>query len=477
MIFVGSKVTAVRSEKGKKVSDIVDILLFLKRFIENNNNESVITVENILKGKSGLYSGERDLFFNKLPYLNKLYTKISIEELYKDIFKQVFNSDAINGVLKLENLKACNGEIALTLGENVAFGVINVGDTNELIKLCEANELRTIDNDFQESLFNNIKDKDSRVKILIGSKKFTEGWDSWRVSAIGLMNIGKKEGRQIIQLFGRGIRLQGYNMSLKRTSALGAINIGAAIPEYISTLETLNIFGINANYMKEFRDMLLKENVPPNDEKIDIKLPILPTIESDELKKLKVIRVKDNMQYKRNAEKEVLDNNISIYFKENKIKLDLYANIDEVQSKKDRCLYNINIAKEYLVDLLLDDCWYEIYMPKADFRITFANKTRFEDVAIMLLQKYLERFFKKKKAEWEKDKLEYVELTYNEFIKSDSYNIEINANQHSIIENISELKNILTACKNTGDIKSISYEKYSDAYVKFIGFDRHDIIL
>lgn len=398
--------------------------------------------------------------------------KISAPYL-SDIEKGKRNPFNINGVLKLENLKACNGEIALTLGENVAFGVINVGDTNELIKLCEANELRTIDNDFQESLFNNIKDKDSRVKILIGSKKFTEGWDSWRVSAIGLMNIGKKEGRQIIQLFGRGIRLQGYNMSLKRTSALGAINIGAAIPEYISTLETLNIFGINANYMKEFRDMLLKENVPPNDEKIDIKLPILPTIESDELKKLKVIRVKDNIQYKRNAEKEVLDNNISIYFKENKIKLDLYANIDEVQSKKDRCLYNINIAKEYLVDLLLDDCWYEIYMLKADFRITFANKTRFEDVAIMLLQKYLERFFKKKKAEWEKDKLEYVELTYNEFIKSDSYNIEINANQHSIIENISELKNILTACKNTGDIKSISYEKYSDAYVKFIGFDRH----
>ena len=66
----------------------------------------------------------------------------------------------------------------------------------------------------------------------------------------------------------------------------------------------------------------------------------------------------------------------------------------------------------------------------------------YADVAIMLLQKYLERFFKKKKAEWEKDKLEYVELTYNEFIKSDSYNIEINANQHSIIENISELKKI-----------------------------------
>ena len=149
--------------------------------------------------------------------------KISAPYL-SDIEKGKRNPFNINGVLKLENLKACNGEIALTLGENVAFGVINVGDTNELIKLCEANELRTIDNDFQESLFNNIKDKDSRVKILIGSKKFTEGWDSWRVSTIGLMNIGKKEGSQIIQLFGRGIRLQDYNMSLKRTSALGAIN-------------------------------------------------------------------------------------------------------------------------------------------------------------------------------------------------------------------------------------------------------------
>lgn len=509
MIFVGSKVNAVRSEKGKKVSDIVDILLFLNRFIENNNNETMLTIENILKGKSGLYSGDRDLFLNKLPYLNTIYVKTSIEELYRDMFKQIFNSDGIGGTLRLENLKSCNGEIALKLGENDAFGVINVGDTNELIKLCELNDLKTIDNNFQESLFNNIKDKDSKVKILIGSKKFTEGWDSWRVSAIGLMNIGKKEGSQIIQLFGRGIRLQGFNMSLKRTSALGAIKIGTAIPEYISIMETLNIFGINADYMQEFRDMLLKEDVSPNDEKIDIQLPILPTINSDDLRKLKVIRVKDNMQYKRNAEKEVLDDKVSLYFKENKIKLDLYTSVDEVQSnknrdiatlikenvtfnkmiisimdidkvyfeliayKKARCLYNINISKDKLIDLLLDDSWYEIYMPKYDFRISFLNKTRYEDVAIMLLQKYLDIFFKKKKAEWERDKLEYVELSYDEFVKNDSYNIEIDVNQHSIIENIVELQNVLNKCKNTGDIMSVAYDKYSNSHIKFIGFDRH----
>jgi len=50
--------------------------------------------------------------------------------------------------------------------------------------------------------------------LLIGSKKFSEGWSSWRVSSMGLMNVGKSEGSQIIQLFGRGVRLKGYQFSL-----------------------------------------------------------------------------------------------------------------------------------------------------------------------------------------------------------------------------------------------------------------------
>jgi SNF2 family DNA or RNA helicase len=35
-----------------------------------------------------------------------------------------------------------------------------------------------------------------------------------------VMNVGKKEGSEIIQLFGRGVRLKGYKFKLKRTSAL-----------------------------------------------------------------------------------------------------------------------------------------------------------------------------------------------------------------------------------------------------------------
>jgi hypothetical protein len=113
-------------------------------------------------------------------------------------------------------LKGATGEIALRIGENSPFGVINVGDDAKLLKLCEHRGLNTGEREFLGSLFHELSRPESTVNILIGSKKFTEGWNSWRVSTMGLMNVGATEGAQIIQLFGRGVRLKGFDFSLKR---------------------------------------------------------------------------------------------------------------------------------------------------------------------------------------------------------------------------------------------------------------------
>ncbi len=83
-----------------------------------------------------------------------------------------------------------------------------------------------------------------------------EGWNSWRVSNMGLLNIGRSEGSEIIQLFGRGVRLRGLGLSLKRSSALDGKH-----PEHIKLLETLNIFAVRANYMAQFRDYLEREGI------------------------------------------------------------------------------------------------------------------------------------------------------------------------------------------------------------------------
>lgn len=55
------------------------------------------------------------------------------------------------------------------------------------------------------SLFTKINAKNSPITTLIRSHKFTEAWNSWRVSSMGLINFAKGEGSQAIQLFGRGV--------------------------------------------------------------------------------------------------------------------------------------------------------------------------------------------------------------------------------------------------------------------------------
>ena len=60
--------------------------------------------------------------------------------------------------LHVLNLKGTDGEIALRLGsENEAFGVINVGDTSALCKLCEEHpDYMVVDEkEFSGSLFAN----------------------------------------------------------------------------------------------------------------------------------------------------------------------------------------------------------------------------------------------------------------------------------------------------------------------------------
>ena len=126
------------------------------------------------------------------------------------------------------------------------------------------------------------------MNLLIGSKKFTEGWSSWRVSTMGLMNVGKGEGAQIIQLFGRGVRLKGYDMSLKR-SGKTQLPEGVERPKHISVLETLGIFGIHADYMAQFRDFLEEEGLPTNDDRIEFLLPVIKNLGTQ---KLKTIRLK-----------------------------------------------------------------------------------------------------------------------------------------------------------------------------------------
>src|SRR5205807_1898310 len=173
------------------------------------------------------------------------------------------------------------------------FGVINVGDDAKLLRVCSDHGFETGDREFASSLFHELDSDTSTVNLLIGSKKFTEGWNSWRVSTMGLMNVGRTEGSEIIQLFGRGVRLKGYGYSLKRSQKVEE-DRGIRAPRFIRPLETLHIFGIRADYMRQFREYLEEEGLPEQQEREEFILPVVKFKGLEQLR-LKIIRLKEDI--------------------------------------------------------------------------------------------------------------------------------------------------------------------------------------
>ena len=268
--FVGSKVNAVYTEKKKSRSDVLNVIRFLHRFLKNEKAWAIHSIEKIINGDSGLSDDNgTDVFQNRLNYLKE--HNETPRQIYTDILDEVFHTNS-SGALHLCDVRNARGEIALkATSSSQYFGLIYIGDTSAFKKLVQNDDAdisMDSENVFTESLFNDINKPESAINILIGAKKFIEGWDSWRVTAMGLLNIGRQEGSQIIQLFGRGVRLRGRNMSLRRSTPEDTER-----PDNLPLLETLNIFAVRANFMTQFRDYLMREGVP-HEEPIQLELPI-----------------------------------------------------------------------------------------------------------------------------------------------------------------------------------------------------------
>jgi len=256
-VFVGSSVNAVYTDNKRKRSDVLTVARFLHHLLENKRGWAVKTIQKLVDGKTGLVTLDgRDVFAGKFEYLRQ--PGLDAEDTYQDILAKVLHAPSAGG-LHLCDMRGHPGELGLKAsGAEDYFGLIYIGDTSKFKKLVQVDDSGIVleEDAITGSLFVGINQPDTSIEILIGAKKFMEGWNSWRVSNMGLLNIGRREGSQIIQLFGRGVRLRGKDFTLKRSSSLDGRH-----PEHIRLLETLNIFAVRANYMAQFREYLEKEGV------------------------------------------------------------------------------------------------------------------------------------------------------------------------------------------------------------------------
>ncbi|RGZ01286.1 DEAD/DEAH box helicase family protein [Clostridium sp. AM58-1XD] len=453
LVFVGNRVTAVTRKD--ELTDVEEVLDFIDKFVRNRS-KSVERIKAVLMDDTGLSDVRgRDLFYMDFVALNHYFgAQPDAELVFADIMRIVFNTNtsADEPRLHLENIRQVTGEIGMKIGEyGDFFGVISIGDTAGLIKNCERKGIVAQTDEFiSESLFQKINEKDSPIKMLIGSRKFTEGWNSWRVSTMGLINFAKGEGAQAIQLFGRGIRLKGYNGCLKRSSRLDDICVER--PKYIEVLETLTIFGIKAQYMEDFKRYLELEDVPANDVILRLKLPVVNRYDTVKDKKLRVIRVKNGANFKKQGERLILDvpdQGFNRYLLQSVTKidcrskiqtidstfsglvkmesleerytlptevlphLDYYRIFDELQIyKSEKEYYNISIIREKLRDILSVDGWYSLIIPRHYLKVDTIEKLEAAtDYAVMALKSYMDKFYRYEKERWEEHLLELAELT------------------------------------------------------------------
>lgn len=255
-ILVGASVVGGKDKESEdEKTDIETVLEFLARFIHDRAGTEKV-LGDILNGKSGLLTKQDEDVFSGL-FSQLVYAEWPARRLYDEILRHVFGSPS-PGLLHIRELKDAAGELALSVGDNPAFGVINVGDVVGVRKKCEqphnAERMFIDTKAIGGSLFDKIDDPASPLTLLIGSRKFSEGWSSWRVSLMGLLNLGNAKGTQIIQLFGRGVRLRGRDMSLKRSE--GILEKKDRRRPALKVLETLSIFGIRADYMDTFQEEL-----------------------------------------------------------------------------------------------------------------------------------------------------------------------------------------------------------------------------
>ena len=466
-VFLGKTVTGRSRADEATRSDVVVILDFLGRVLGNGSAIRPM-LQRLLSGRSGL-TGEtgEDWFAGRFSYLENDRANRP-DDLYDDICETLFHG---RGRLHVVYLTAGEGELHLRVADGPVFGVINVGDSVALYRILNEGAHPDLEVEreagFAERLFATVDRPDSTVNVVIGARRFIAGWNSWRVSTMGLMHVGVGEGPEVIQTFGRGVRLKGWNMSLKRHSRTEAEPPAGS--GHLAELERLYVFGLRSSYMQTFRDLLEREGI--RTERETIRLPV--TWNFAKKTDLKMLRLATDRKYELSEDRPVLpgpgDEGSP------RVVLDLYSRLHSVASnggaanggeragksrvslnpahtalfdrtriydrllgrKRQRGWHNLAIEPETVGRLLNDRNWYELYAPPEKLSVTEFRQVRvLEDVAVELITEYAEQFWRRERRKWEHDRIEVVRLDENDPNHIEAWELSADATETRLVEDI-----------------------------------------
>jgi hypothetical protein len=191
------------------------------------------------------------------------------------------------------------------------------------------------------------------------------------------------------------------------------------------------------------------EDMPANEKPHEYTLPIISRYNEVKDKKLRVIKVKDGANFKKQAARLLLakpDDGFASYLNRSKVIIDCRSKVQSLESifsmqiaamteehtfpaqfipfldyervldeleiyKNEKFYYNISLRKDSLEAILQSDGWYSLIIPKMQITIDSIEKlSLLTDFAVMVLKSYLDKFYKYEKDRWEAPLLEYQEL-------------------------------------------------------------------
>jgi hypothetical protein len=259
-LLVGREIAGSTRDDTATRADVLAALRFFHRFLRNENGWTAQSLDALLRGATPTDATGHGMALKEARDYWTLAGLATGAELFDWIAAGVLHCTG-GGGLVVHRIKGNENEIALRGSEDRSqrpFGLVYIGKAPGLANAIPADSgIEQSDDHLADAWFPRIDEPGSPVNFLLGAKKFIEGWSSWRVSAMGLINIGKSEGSEIIQLFGRGVRLLGLRRLLKRSKYLPGYGHPACLP----LLERLFVFAIDAKYMQKFRETIDREGV------------------------------------------------------------------------------------------------------------------------------------------------------------------------------------------------------------------------
>lgn len=280
----------------------------------------------------------------------------------------------------------------------------------------------------------------------------------------------------------------GKDRTLKRSSALEVDP-----PSNLSLLETLNVFGVRADYMAQFRDYLSDEGIdtdPRDVVEIETRtqdhfksqglLVVRPQVESEYADEVNLeleatgdltpeidIMPKVGVLSSRDVSANEFDEKEPRIIPEEYLDLlnwhEIYRKV--WQFRKGKGYRNLVCEKKTLQEILSNE-YYTLYCPQSMLEVEhFDDLEQVQQIAVMILRKYIKEFYSGRQSNWEQSQLSYVpmddELTREQGNFFEKYTLSVKTSAEDFLSELQEA------------VENDSLYTNADGKPNRVHFDRH----